>query len=146
MRVAIVGATGAVGHELLRVLEKSTLNFDELQLYASPRSAGRTLTFAGRELPVRATPEGAIDADVILKATNVDGVYSADPKRDPTAQRFTQISYTEALNRNLRVMDAAAISLCRDNGLPIVVYNLHVPQNTKRVILGEEIGTLVGGE
>lgn len=66
MRVAIVGATGAVGHELLRVLEQSTLNFDELQLYASPRSAGRTLTFAGRELSVQATPEGAIDADVIL--------------------------------------------------------------------------------
>ncbi|WP_104991427.1 aspartate-semialdehyde dehydrogenase [Deinococcus sp. NW-56] len=66
MRVAIVGATGAVGHELLRVLEKSTLNLGDLQLYASPRSAGSTLTFAGRDLTVQATPEGAIDADVIL--------------------------------------------------------------------------------
>lgn len=66
MRVAIVGATGAVGHELLRVLEKGTLRLDEVQLYASPRSAGSTLSFAGRDLTVRATPEGAIDADVIL--------------------------------------------------------------------------------
>ncbi|MDL2344071.1 aspartate-semialdehyde dehydrogenase [Deinococcus sp. MIMF12] len=66
MRVAIVGATGAVGHELLRVLEKSTLKFDEVQLYASPRSAGSTLSFAGQDLTVRATPEGAIPADVIL--------------------------------------------------------------------------------
>jgi uridylate kinase len=87
-----------------------------------------------------------IDADVILKATNVDGVYSADPRRDPTAQLFTSITFSEALNRNLRVMDATAISLCRDNHLPIVVYNLHVPDNTKRVILGHEIGTFVGGE
>lgn len=66
MRVAIVGATGAVGHELLRVLEKSTLGMDELLLYASPRSAGSRLPFAGRELTVQATPEGSIDADVIL--------------------------------------------------------------------------------
>ncbi|BDP42973.1 aspartate-semialdehyde dehydrogenase [Deinococcus aetherius] len=66
MRVAIVGATGAVGHELLRVLENSTLQFDELQLYASPRSAGTKLPFNGQELTVRATPEGAIDADLIL--------------------------------------------------------------------------------
>lgn len=87
-----------------------------------------------------------INAEVILKATNVDGVYSADPKRDRSAQRFQQISFSEALARNLRVMDATAISLCRDNHLPIVVYNLHEPGNTKRAILGEEIGTLVGGE
>lgn len=87
-----------------------------------------------------------IDADVILKATNVDGVYTADPKRDPTAQRFTTITFTEALNRGLKVMDATAISLCRENRLPIVVFNLLQPGNTKRVILGEEIGTFVGGE
>jgi len=87
-----------------------------------------------------------IDADVILKATNVDGVYTADPKRDPTAQRFTTITFTEALNRGLKVMDATAISLCRENRLPIVVFNLLEPGNTKRVILGEEIGTFVGGE
>lgn len=87
-----------------------------------------------------------IDADVILKATNVDGVYTADPNRDPTAQRFTTITFTEALNRGLKVMDATAISLCRENRLPIVVFNLLQPGNTKRVILGEEIGTFVGGE
>jgi uridylate kinase len=73
-------------------------------------------------------------------------VYTADPKRDPTAQRFTTITFTEALNRGLKVMDATAISLCRENRLPIVVFNLLEPGNTKRVILGEEIGTFVGGE
>ncbi len=76
MRVAIVGATGAVGHELMSVLEKSSLKFDELLLFASPRSAGSTLTFKGRELTVQATPEGAIDADVILASAG--GAVSKD--------------------------------------------------------------------
>ncbi|MGB9692417.1 MAG: UMP kinase [Candidatus Sumerlaeaceae bacterium] len=114
---------------------------------------GRVVLFAcGTGNPFFTTDTAAalrgaeIDAEVILKATNVDGVYSADPRRDPTAQRFARISFTEALNRNLRVMDSTAISLCRENRLPIVVYNLHVPGNTKRVILGEEIGTFVGGD
>ncbi len=114
---------------------------------------GRVVIFAcGTGNPFFTTDTAAalraaeIDAEVILKATNVDGVYSADPKLDPTASRFTTITFTEALNRNLRVMDATAISLCRDNKLPIIVYNMNVPGNTKRVILGEEIGTFVGGE
>ncbi len=114
---------------------------------------GRVVIFAcGTGNPFFTTDTAAalraaeIDAEVILKATNVDGVYSADPKLDPTASRFVTITFTEALNRNLRVMDATAISLCRDNKLPIIVYNMNVPGNTKRVILGEEIGTFVGGE
>ena len=78
-----------------------------------------------------------IKADVILKATKVDGVYSADPMIDPTATRFECITYQEVLERQLKVMDASAISLCMDNNLPIVVFNMRSPGNIKRVVMGE---------
>jgi uridylate kinase len=85
-----------------------------------------------------------IGAEVILKATKVDGVYSADPLRDPTAVRFDHLSYIEVLNRGLRVMDTTAISLCMENKLPIVVFNLNRPGNLHRVVMGEiGIGSLV---
>ena len=87
-----------------------------------------------------------IDADVILKATKVDGVYTADPMKDSSAKKFTKIKYIDALKKNLKVMDATAISLCMDTNLPIVVFNLIVPGNIKRVVLGEEIGTLVSSK
>jgi len=82
-------------------------------------------------------------ADVILKATKVDGIYSADPMIDKSAQRYTTISYLQVLERGLKVMDATAISLCMDNKLPIVVYNLREPGNLRRVVLGEQVGTTV---
>jgi len=82
-------------------------------------------------------------ADVILKATKVDGIYSADPMIDRSAQRYTSISYLEVLERGLKVMDATAISLCMDNKLPIVVYNLREPGNLRRVVCGETVGTTV---
>ena len=85
-----------------------------------------------------------IEADVILKATKVDGVYTADPKRDPTATKFERLGYLEVLNRGIEVMDNTALTLCMDNDVPIVVFNLLTPGNIERVILGEEIGTLVG--
>src|SRR3989440_10208879 len=75
-----------------------------------------------------------IKADVILKATKVDGVYSADPMIDPTATRYDCITYQEVLERQLKVMDASAISLCMDNNLPIVVFNMRSPGNIKRVV------------
>jgi uridylate kinase len=78
-----------------------------------------------------------IKADVILKATKVDGVYSADPMLDPTATRFECITYQEVLERQLKVMDASAISLCMDNNLPIVVFNMRNPGNIRRVVMGE---------
>ncbi len=78
-----------------------------------------------------------IKADVILKATKVDGVYSADPMIDPTATRYDCITYQEVLERQLKVMDASAISLCMDNNLPIVVFNMRSPGNIKRVVAGE---------
>jgi uridylate kinase len=82
-------------------------------------------------------------ADVILKGTKVDGIYSADPMIDKTAQRYTSISYIQVLERGLKVMDATAISLCMDNKLPIVVYNLREQGNLRRVVCGEPVGTTV---
>ena len=83
-------------------------------------------------------------ADIILKATKVDGVYTADPKRDPTAVMFEHLDYMEVLNRGIEVMDNTALTLCMDNGVPIVVFNLLKQGNIERVVMGEEIGTLVG--
>jgi uridylate kinase len=82
-------------------------------------------------------------ADVILKGTKVDGVYTADPMLDPTATKYDDISYLQVLERGLKVMDATAISLCMDNKLPIVVFNLLTPGNLRRVIAGEPLGTRV---
>jgi uridylate kinase len=84
-----------------------------------------------------------IKAEVILKGTKVDGVYSADPVTHPDATRFERISYLKFLEQGLQAMDATAISLCMDNRLPIVVFNLRTPGNLKRVVLGEPVGTIV---
>jgi uridylate kinase len=84
-----------------------------------------------------------IKAEVILKATKVDGVYDADPKKFPEAKKFSEISYLDVLSRGLAVMDTTAISMCMDNRLPIIVFNLNVPGNLKRVLLGEKVGSLV---
>jgi uridylate kinase len=84
-----------------------------------------------------------IKADVILKGTKVDGIYDADPMLNPTASRFDRISYLEVLEQGLKVMDATAISLCMDNHLPIVIFNLRTPGNLRRAITGEPVGSLV---
>jgi uridylate kinase len=84
-----------------------------------------------------------LKAEVILKATKVDGVYDADPKKVPGAKMFAQITYLDVLSRGLAVMDTTAISMCMDNSLPIIVFNLNVPGNLGRVVLGEKIGSLV---
>lgn len=84
-----------------------------------------------------------IKADVILKGTKVDGVYSADPMLQPTATRYDCITYQEVLERQLKVMDASAISLCMDNNLPIIVFNMRQPGNIRRVVAGEDVGTKV---
>jgi uridylate kinase len=86
-----------------------------------------------------------IGADVIMKATKVDGVYSADPVKDPAAVKYDRLSYLDVLQKNLKVMDATAISLCMDNSLPIIVFNLNVPGNIKKIVAGEPLGTLVSG-
>lgn len=85
-----------------------------------------------------------IDAEIVLKATKVDGIYTADPKKDPAATRYDQVSYDEAINKNLKVMDATAFTLCRDQKMPIAVFSIFKDGALKRVILGENEGTRVG--
>ena len=85
-----------------------------------------------------------VKAEVLLKATRVDGVFTADPRKDPTATKIPSIGYLEFLDKGLRVMDTTAISLCMDNALPIIVFNLTSRGNIKRVVMGERIGSLVG--
>ena len=111
---------------------------------------GRLVIFAGGTgNPYFSTDTAAalrameIKADVILKATKVDGIYNADPMLHPDASRYDRISYLQVLEQGLKVMDATAISLCMDNKLPIVVFNLRTPGNIKRAISGEPIGSLV---
>jgi len=112
---------------------------------------GRVVIFAaGTGSPYFTTDTAAslrameIGAEVILKASHhVDGVYDRDPMRDPTAHRFDRLTYIEVLQRNLKVMDSTAISMCMDNRLPIVVFNLLKPGNIKRAVMGEPIGTWV---
>jgi len=84
-----------------------------------------------------------IDAEIVLKATKVDGIYTADPKKDPAATRYDQVSYDEAINKNLKVMDATAFTLCRDQKMPIAVFSIFKDGALKRVILGENEGTRV---
>jgi uridylate kinase len=111
---------------------------------------GRVVVFAaGTGNPYFTTDTAAalrameIKAEAILKGTKVDGVYSADPMLDPQATRYDTITYLQVLKQGLQVMDATAISLCMDNHLPIVVFNLRVPGNLRRVIMGEPVGTVV---
>ena len=111
---------------------------------------GRVVIFAaGTGSPYFSTDTAAalraieIKADVILKATKVDGVYDADPQKVSEAKMFSRINYLEVLSLGLKVMDTTAISMCMDNSLQIIVFNLNVPGNLKRVILGEKVGSLV---
>ena len=87
-----------------------------------------------------------IRADVILKATKVDGVYDRDPTNDPSAQRYERVNYTDALTKRLQVMDSTAFSLCMDNKIPIIVFDMNNPNNIRDAVLGRKVGTLVSGE
>lgn len=84
-----------------------------------------------------------VEADVMLKGTRVDGIYTADPEKDPTATKFTEITYDEVYTRGLKVMDLTATALCKENKLPIIVFDMDTPGNLKKVLEGEPIGTLV---
>jgi len=114
---------------------------------------GRVVLFAaGTGNPFFTTDSAAglraieIGADIMFKATQVDGVYSADPKKDPGARRFDRLSYDEALRRQLMVMDHTAIILCRDHGMPLMVFDIHRRGNLMRAARGEAVGTLVEKE
>lgn len=84
-----------------------------------------------------------IDADVILKGTRVDGIYSADPEKDPDAVKYDQLTFTEVLKRNLRIMDQTAFAMCAENDTPVIVFDINDPGNIKRILEGESVGTLV---
>ncbi len=114
---------------------------------------GRVVIFgAGTGNPYFTTDTAAslrameIGADVILKGTKVDGIYTADPVKNPDAVRYKSLTYLEVLKKGLQVMDATATSLCMDNNLPIIVFDVTRPGNVKRVVCGEDIGTIVKGE
>ncbi|MBY4636109.1 UMP kinase [Sphingopyxis sp. XHP0097] len=112
---------------------------------------GRVVIFAaGVGAPYFTTDSGAalraaeMKCDALLKGTSVDGVYNADPKKDPNAVRYDTLSYDRVLADNLKVMDASAVALCRDNNIPIVVFNIREPGNLARVLAGEGVATVVG--
>ena len=114
---------------------------------------GRVVIFAsGTGNPYFTTDTAAslraveIGADVIFKATKVDGIYSADPMKDDSATKFERLTYLEVLERGLKVMDSTSVSLCMDNKLPMVVFNIREKNSIKRVLLGEKLGTVVGAE
>jgi uridylate kinase len=114
---------------------------------------GRVVIFAaGVGAPYFTTDSGAalraaeMKCDALLKGTSVDGVYDADPKKDPNAQRFETVSYDRVLADNLKVMDASAVALCRDNSIPIVVFSIRENGNLARVLAGEGVQTIVQGE
>ncbi len=115
-------------------------------------SMGRVLVFAGGTgSPFFSTDTAAalraveINAEVVLKGTKVDGVYSADPIKDPKAIRYDSLSYVDVLTRRLKVMDATAVSMCMDHNLPIIVFNMFQPKNLKKVVKGEKMGTMIYG-
>ena len=84
-----------------------------------------------------------INADVLVKGTNVDGVYSDDPKKNPNAQRYETVSFAEVIEKQLRVMDLTAFTLCRENNMPIIVFDIHTPGNLLKIINGRKVGTLI---
>jgi uridylate kinase len=86
-----------------------------------------------------------IKADVILKGTRVDGIYSADPEKNPDATKFDTVTFSECMSKDLRIMDMTAFALCKENNLPIIVFDMNVPGNLFKVVSGEKVGTLVKG-
>jgi len=111
---------------------------------------GRVVIFsAGTGSPYFTTDSAAalraseIEADVILKGTRVNGIYTADPEKNPDATMYEDISYRDVISQNLRVMDMTAFTLCQENDIPIVVFNINVKDNLKNVVLGDKIGTIV---
>ena len=149
---------GALEEEGVYTRVQSAINMHEIaEAYIRRRAIrhlekGRVVIFAaGTGNPYFSTDTAAalraleIGAEVILKATKVDGIYDSDPMINPDAKMFKKLKYIEVLNKELRVMDATAISLCKDNDLPIVIFNLGVPGNIKKVLQGVDIGTIVEG-
>lgn len=151
--LALQSALEAIGQPV-RVL--TSIRMEPIGDFYSPAKAQRLLDkgnvvilAGGTGAPYFTTDTGSslraleIKADVMLKGTRVDGIYTADPEKDPTATKFTEITYDEIIRCGLKVMDLTAIVMCKDNGLPIYVFNMDIPGNLEKVINGESIGTLV---
>ena len=113
------------------------------------REGGVAIISCGTGNPYFTTDTGSalraieIEAEVMMKGTRVDGVYTADPEKDPTAERFDSISYDEVMERGLKVMDLTATALCKENKMPIYVFNMDIPGNLRKALEGEPVGTLV---
>ena len=146
----------AIEHKGIFTRLMSAIKMEEMaELYIRRRAQrhlekGRVVIFgAGTGHPYFSTDTAAslraveIGADVIIKGTRVDGVYDSDPERNPDAYKFSNITYMDILKKNLRVMDLTAISLCQENSLPIIVFNMNVPDNLVKLVKGENIGTLI---
>ena len=151
--LALASALESIGKPV-RVL--TSIRMEPIGDFYSPAKAQRLLDkgnvvilAGGTGAPYFATDTGSslraleIKADVMLKGTRVDGIYTADPEKDPTATKFSEITYDEVIRRGLKVMDLTAIVMCKDNGLPIYVFNMDKFGNLEKVINGEKIGTLV---
>jgi len=145
-----LGAVGCKSHVLTAIrMEPIGEFYTKWKAIEAMENGEVVICSAGTGNPYFTTDTGSslrgieIEADVMLKGTRVDGVYTADPEKDPTATKFNDITYSEVLSRGLKVMDLTAICMCQDNNLPIYVFNMDVIGNLKKVIEGENIGTLV---
>lgn len=151
--LALSSALGAIGvkNKVLTAIRMEPIGeFYSKWKAIEAMEAGYVCIFsAGTGSPYFTTDTGSslrgieIEADVMLKGTRVDGIYTADPEKDPSATKFTNITYDEVYTRGLKVMDLTATAMCKENNLPIYVFNMDVYGNLKRVIDGEDIGTLV---
>ena len=135
-----------------RAVESIGERFNKEKVISALNSGKVALVAGGTGNPFFTTDTAAalraieIEADAVLKATKVDGVYSADPVTHPDAEMYRQIKYIDVVRKNLKVMDMTAITLCMENNLPIIVFNMTRKNNIKRVILGEAVGTKVIGD
>ena len=138
--VAVVGGDGSVHHTTRGLLESAPMHAPGVPLAIFAAGTGNPFFTTDTAAALRGAEIGA---ELVLKATKVDGVYTADPHKDPTATRFTTLSFDEAMRRNLGIMDATAFALCRDQKLPIKVFSIFKNGALKRVVMGEDEGTLV---
>ncbi|NLA76901.1 MAG: UMP kinase [Clostridiales bacterium] len=122
------------------IRNKAVRQFEKARVDIFGCGTGKPYFTTGTAAALRASE---IDADIIFKATNVDGIYDKDPNKFSDAQKFDTISHSEILSRNLKVMDSTAASLCRDNGIPILVFNLENPENIVEAVSGKAVGTIV---
>ena len=151
--LALSSALGAIGvkNKVLTAIRMEPIGefYTKWKAIEAMEQGSIVICSAGTGNPYFTTDTGSslrgieVEADVMLKGTRVDGVYTADPEKDPNAKKFHDITYKEVLDKGLKVMDLTAICMCQENNLPIYVFNMDIVGNLKKVLDGEEIGTLV---